>query len=217
MGIGAVQTQTQKRILITALAAASFYLFIGCANKNFEPAGGSIPSSSSSDGNLFGGGGSNDGSGTGSLGTNGTGGTGSGGGGGTGSGGNTGTGGTGSGGTGGGGGGGSSSSLPKMSLSEPPCPPNSLCPAYFTLAQPAAMQLDMQWRTDDTKYQQNAAQFGTPNQHYVPTQGSTSFAPGQSQRQILIQSLNIAPPLVIPFIFFNCKYGGIPVSCADLL
>lgn len=107
-------------------------------------------------------------------------------------------------------------SLPKLTIEEPLCGPNSMCPAYFVLTAPAAKVLTFQWRTNDTRYTTDPAHIGQPGVHYVSTSGSVTFQVGESRKPIVVQSLNINNMIVIPFTYFNCVYDNTPISCALL-
>lgn len=202
-----------KSLAYTVLVVL-FFAIQGCSSQEFTPVSGGIlaqnPNGSPQGGDGSGGDGNGgvpaDGSGGGTGGTGGSGGTG-----GTGGSGGTGGGGGGTGGTGGG-----SDPLPKMTIEEPLCGPYMLCPAYFVLTAPAAKTLTFTWRTNDTLYATNPARIAQPGVHYVSTSGSVSFAVGEQRKPIYIQSLNITNMMVIPFIYSNCVWGGVPISCAQL-
>lgn len=191
-----------KSVLYSGLVVI-FFVIQGCSNKDFTPANGGILTSPDGSSNGFpnNGGGTTPGDGSGTIPTNGTPTPTPGGSGGT---------------TPGGNGGGTTDPLPKMTIEEPLCGPFRDCPAYFVLTAPAAKTLTFTWRTNDTLYTSDPARVAQPGVHYVSTSGSVSFAVGEQRKGIIIKSLSITSMLVIPFIYSNCVWGGVPISCAQL-
>lgn len=175
-----------KSVLFTVLVAV-FFVIQGCAKSDFTPAGGGILAGPGGSSTSNGGDNGNDGIGGVPVNPTPT-----------------------------PSGGGGADALPKMSIEEPLCGPFMDCPAYFVLTAPAAKTLTFSWRTNDTLYTSNPARIGQPGIHYVSTSGLVSFAVGEQRKGIIIKSLNISSQLVIPFVYSNCVWGGVPVSCALL-
>ncbi len=105
---------------------------------------------------------------------------------------------------------------PKMTLETPACNANSMCPVTFKLDKAQTKDLSFNWKTHDTKYTENPQVYGEPGKHYVATSGMLTFAAGETSKVIYIQSLNINMNIRIPFQWWDCKFGGMPLSCQAL-
>ncbi len=106
--------------------------------------------------------------------------------------------------------------LPQLSMKVNPCQANTLCVVDFYLSKALADKFSFDWRTNDTKYQQDPAKYAQPNVHYVPAVGVLEFNPGETHRQVKIQALTGFSQILIPLIIDRCMLNSKLMDCQAL-
>lgn len=105
---------------------------------------------------------------------------------------------------------------PNIEMKIPTCSANTICNVRVLLSRSDLKSISFQWKTHDTKWQENPAIYAQPDKHYVRTSGTVLYVPGDTEEQISIRSLDGFTQIRIPFQWWNCRYNDQPIDCSAL-